>query len=191
MNQYEAAQAEVGRLQAQHQHWIDKRAALVTSLETLEAGAGQAALAGEPTNMLADQMSRLESEIRIVDQALVALTEHQQQAHVAALLARIVHERQQALDLLHQAAALRGQVQPHLNAIEALEGVRYYHHQPRTVRLEEEADRWLRQAERQVFALPDDVRRRLEAQRELNPTDLDRALFAIEYPGVVEEEQPV
>ncbi len=122
---YEDALAEIERLHQQVQQWGDKRAALVRSLAELEDNAGRAALAGESTATLADEMSRLQSEIRIVEQALVALEAQQQQADIAARLARIVESRQQALAAFQEAAAVRAQVQPQLDAIEAIEGVRF------------------------------------------------------------------
>ena len=187
---YEDALAEIERLQQQVQQWGAKRAALTQALETLEANAGHAALAGEPTAKLADQLSRLEAEIRIANQALVALAEQQAQADVAARLARIIESRQQALTCFQEAAAVRAQAEPHLAALEAIEGGRFAHPTPRSARLEMAGQRWLEGAEQQAFQLPADVRRQLEVQRELNPTDLDRALFAIEHPGAVQE-QPV
>ncbi len=190
MPTYEEALAEVERLQQQQQEWIAKRAALEQSLAELEGNAGQAALAGESTATLADEMSRLQSQIRIAAQALVALEAQQQQADVAAQLARIVETRQQALERFQEAAALRAQVQPHLDAIEAIEGVRYYHHNPRSARLEQQADRELVHAEYLAFRLPADVRRDLEVQRETQPTEVDRALFAFQYPAAVAADHP-
>jgi multidrug efflux pump subunit AcrA (membrane-fusion protein) len=135
-------------------------------------------------------MSRRQSQIRIAAQALVALEAQQQQADVAAQLARIVETRQQALERFQEAAALRAQVQPHLDAIEAIEGVRYYHHNPRSARLEQQADRELVHAEYLAFRLPADVRRDLEVQRETQPTEVDRALFAFQYPAAVAADHP-
>ena len=185
---YEAALADVERLQEHRQQWIAKRAALAQSLAELEQNAGHAALAGESTGKLADQLARLHAEIRIVDQALVALANQQEQADIAARLARIVESRQQALAAFQEAAAVRAQVQPQLDAIEAIEGVRFSHPNPRSARLAQAGHRWLEGAEHQAFQLPAEVRRQVEAQRELQPTDLDRALFAIEHPGAVQEE---
>ena len=186
---YDDALAAVARLDQQVQQWGDTRAALTHALETLEANAGHAALAGEPTAKLADQLSRLQAEIRIADQALAALAEQQHQADIAARLARIVESRQQALAAFQEAAAVRAQVQPQLDAIEAIEGVRFSHPNPRSARLERQAHRMLEGAEHQLFQLPAEVRRQVEAQRALQPTDLDRALHAVQYTNAVDVEQ--
>ena len=186
---YDDALAAVERLQEHQQQWTDKRAVLVQALTELEANAGQAALAGESTATLADQLSRLQSEIRIAEQALAALAGQQQQADQAVQLARIVDERQRALERFQAAAALREQAEPHLQALEEVEGVRFSHPHPRSARLEQEGYRWLYHAEEQAFRLPADVRRQLEVQRETQPTELDRALFAMEHPEAVQEEQ--
>ena len=185
----EAAEAETARLQESQQQWTDKRAVLVQALTELEANAGQAALAGESTATLADQISRLHSEIRIAEQAIAALAGQQQQAEQAVQLARIVDERKRALERFQAAAALRDQAEPHLRALEDVEGVRFSHPHPRSARIEQEGYRWLYHANEQAFRLPVDVRRQLEVQRETQPTELDRALAAIEHPSAVEEEQ--
>ncbi len=66
---------------------------------------------------------------------------------------RIADERAQAAQLREQAAAIRAEAEPHLLALEAIEGVRPVFGRSRSVFLEEQAHRLDLSAERLEFQL--------------------------------------
>ena len=182
-----AAHNEVTRLTTQQQSWTEKRAQLVRTIAEVKANAGVSALAGTSTAKMADQLSRLHAELQIADQALGILEQQQGAAQNTARLARIRETQQQEIELYRQAAELDEQIKPHLDAIEALTGNRYYHQNSRSLNLYIQANACLHQAEYLEDRLSDDLRQALAAQRELAPTELDRAIYAIRYPNRVDE----
>ncbi len=183
---YEAAQAEGERLHAQHAAWRDKRAQLVRAQADLRASAGQAALAGTSTAKLADQSTRLDAEIRIADEVLAQLVAQQATATVAAQLARIADLRQQVVDTLAQRAPLAAQIQPHLDALEQITGLRYGHVHAPIAQLEDTAWRTLRNADYLEDRLDEATIQQVQAAREMHPSAVDQAIQAFLQPQVQE-----
>jgi hypothetical protein len=143
----DAAEAEAERLAAQHTEWTEKRAQLVSTLERMEADAGRVALAGTSTTKIAGDITRTQAEIRIADQALAEVERQQQGAGRVLKQARIDDLYQRAAAKRAEAAAIVEQARPHLEALEAIEGVRLVLERGRSVNLEMEAYRLERNAE--------------------------------------------
>ena len=182
-----AAHNEVTRLTTQQQSWTEKRAQLVRTITEVKANAGASALAGMSTSKMADQVSRLHAEVEITDQALATLASQMEHAKAAVTLARIDDTRRRVVELSHEAQAAVAAAKPHLDALEVLEGVRYFHPRSKVARLELELNRQVLFAEHLEHRLPDEVRAQLHAQRDMAPTELDRAVEAILYPNRVDE----
>jgi len=182
-----AAHNEVTRLTTQQQSWTEKRAQLVRTITEVKANAGASALAGMSTSKMADQVSRLHAEVEITDQALATLASQMEHAKAAVTLARIDDTRRRVVELSHEAQAAVAAAKPHLDALEVLEGVRYFHPRSKVAGLELDLNRQMLFAEYLEDRLPDEVRAQLHAQRDMAPTELDRAVEAILYPNRVDE----
>ena len=139
---HDAAQAEVTRLLEQQREWTRKRQQLETDLAMLQALAGEQALAGDSTAEIADQITRLQTEAQIADRALQALDTKIDEAKRVTRHARIADNRTQAAQLREQAAAIRAEAEPHMAALERIEGVRPEFGRCTSQLLEEEADRF-------------------------------------------------
>lgn len=144
---YEAALARVADVEAQQQHWTERRELVRAELETLQAQAGAAALAGTSTSTLATRISRLQTQQQIVERAIAALGAQHQAAHQVAQQARIAELRQEVAAKQAAAAAVLREAAPHLDALERIEGVRPYFERSRSLALEQEADRIARSIE--------------------------------------------
>jgi len=186
-----AANNEVTRLTTQQQSWTEKRAQLVRTIADVKANAGASALAGTSTSKMADQVSRLHAEVEITDQALATLASQMEHAKAAVTLARIDDTRRRVVELSHEAQAAVAAAKPHLDALEVLEGVRYAHPRSKVAGLELDLNRQVLFAEHLEHRLPDAVRAEVMLQRETVPSELDRAIYAIQYPHAVQEETPV
>ncbi len=182
-----AALDEVTRLTTEQQSWTEKRTQLVRTIADVKANAGVSALAGTSTAKMADQLSRLHAEVEITDQALATLASQMEHAKAAVTLARIDDTRRRVVELSHEAQAAVAAAKPHLDALEVLEGVRYFHPHSKVARLELDLNRQMLFAEHLEHRLPDEVRAQLHAQRDMAPTELDRAVEAILYPNRVDE----
>ena len=182
-----AAHNEVTRLTTQQQSWTEKRAQLVRTIAEVKANAGVSALAGMSTSKMADQVSRLHAEVEITDQALATLASQMEHAKAAVTLARIDDTRRWVVELSHEAQAAVAAAKPHLDALEVLEGVRYFHPRSKVAGLELDLNRQMLFAEYLEDRLPDEVRAQLHAQRDMAPTELDRAVESILYPNRVDE----
>ena len=139
---HDAAQAEVTRLLAQQREWTQKREQLETDLALLQAHAGEQALAGVDTGDIADRIARLQTEAQIADRALQVLDTKLSEAKRVTRHARIADNRTQAAQLREQAAAIRAEAEPHMAALERIEGVRPEFGRCTSQLLEEEADRF-------------------------------------------------
>lgn len=178
---YEQAEAHVAELTAKRESWAQKQTQLVNARADLQRSAGAAALEGTPTAKIADQMTRLGAEIDIATSALATLDTQIAAAKLEASLARILDQRVKVVTVLQEGAEKEAAIAPLLDQIEALTGLRYYHvHTPGMV-AGLEAMRLLGYTERAEDRLPDDVRARLEVQRDTAPTDVDRAIFAFQH----------
>ena len=150
---HDAAQAEVTRLLAQQREWTRKREQLETDLALVQAHAGEQALAGVDTGDIADRIARLQTEAQIADRALQALDTKIDEAKRVTRHARIADERQHAAQLREQAAAIRAEAEPHMAALERIEGVRPEFGRCTSQLLEEEADRYEIGAEHLEFRM--------------------------------------
>ena len=149
----EAAEADLDALQAQQRTWTERRAQLAADLDALHAQAGEQALAGTSTTEIAERLARLGTEGQIADRAVQALDTKIQEATRAAQRARIADYQVQAAQLREQAAHLRAEAEPHLVALERIEGVRPALERARSQRLEEQAHRLELGAEELAFRL--------------------------------------
>ncbi len=137
---YEAAQAETARLAEEQGRWTEKRAQLAADLDALQARAGADALAGTSTTTIAERIRGMETEVQIADRALQAIDLQQHEAGQVAQRARIAELRAQAAAKREQAAAISAEAEPHLAALERIEGTRPYFEQSRSLALHREAD---------------------------------------------------
>jgi hypothetical protein len=188
MTDYEQALAAVEAVKQEQADWTQKRQALINQRAALEAGAGRAALDGASTTKVAQQLIQLGAEVTIADQALRLLEGRLQEAEAAVRLARITDNRRRIVELLRQAEAIEVQAAPHLEALKAIEGVEFSGPGRRSGGLRYQADRLLINMEDLEFKLPEPVRAQLLVQREINPTEIDRAVFAFQYPGAAKEQ---
>ena len=136
-----AAHNEVTRLQVEAESWAQKRAQLARTIAEVKANAGASALAGMSTSKMADQVSRLHADVEITDQALATLASQMEHAKAAAILARIDDTRRRVVELSHEAQAAVAAAKPHLDALEVLEGVRYFHPRSKVAGLELDLNR--------------------------------------------------
>jgi hypothetical protein len=180
----EQAEAHVEELTTKRESWVQKQAQFVSARADLQRNAGAAALEGTPTAKIADQLSRITSEIDIAGQALAALDQQIAAAEVETRVARINDTRAQAVAAIEKHTHIFEAAQPHIDALYDLTGIRYgpvmnYIH---------DVQRYLSSADYLEYRLPADVRARLQAQRETAPTDVDRAIYKFQYPFHVMEE---
>ncbi len=150
---HDAAQAEVTRLLEQQREWTRKREQLGADLALLQGHAGEQALAGDSTAEIADRITRMQTEVQIADRALQALDTKIDEAKRVTRHARIADERARAAQLREQAAAIRAEAEPHMAALERIEGVRPMLGRCKSQLLEEKAHRFDLGAEYQQFQL--------------------------------------
>ena len=184
---HEQAEAHVEELTTKRESWAQKQAQLVSARADLQRNAGAAALEGTPTAKIADQLSRITSEIDIAGQALAAIDAQIAAAEIETRVARILDQRAKVAAMLQEAYASEEAIKPHLDAIEKLTGLRYGHMQSRAVSLIQNATRYFHHCGDLEYKLPEDVRSRLLAEREVNPTDADRVIHRWQYPHAVEQ----
>lgn len=185
MTTYDEAQAALDALEAKQTSWEQKRDQIAAARNDLQRSAGAMALEGGNTGKIADQLSRLTSEYEIATSALATLDTQVAAARIDASLARIADERAKAVAVLQEGAEKEAAIKPHLDAIEALTGLRYNHiHTPGMVAALN-AHRLLGFTERAEDRLPDDVRDRLFAQRDMAPTEVDKAIQQFRQPQQV------
>lgn len=178
MMTYDEAQAETARLEAQHTSLQQQQAQLTAALAQGQADAADALLDGK-NGMRATvaHVTRLEQERTITDMAMTTLVGRIEASKQQEELARIADQRQQAVTLFQQAAAVRAEIQPHLDAIKAIEGYAPAPEHGRSHNFVNDALRLIRGAEYLEDRLPQAARDALFAQRAHAPTDVDKAVY--------------
>jgi hypothetical protein len=187
MATHDDVQTRPAALQEKRASWVQKQQQLANAREAMQRNAGAAALEGTPTAKIADQLSRITSEIEIAGQALAVVDGQIAAAELDARVARIGDLRAQIAMKLEEAAALEAAIKPHLDAIEQITGLRYVHPHSKSDRLQEEAQRFISQATYLEGLLSPEAYAQLQAQRDTTPTDIDQAIHRFQYPHAQRE----